>query len=196
MSKPPKRSRRDEIIDLAADLFSTKGFNATSMRDIAERVGMEAASMYNHIRSKDELLKEICFRISDRYHARMDETEQSGLGPAAQLKTLIAAHIRIIADDPHGVSVANNDWRDLEATALKAFKAARKNYESRFAAILEAGIACGEFRAFHVEVVLFTILSSLRWVEQSVKRERGISPKILEENITSLIMNGLVQINK
>jgi DNA-binding HxlR family transcriptional regulator len=44
--------------------------------------------------------------------------------------------------------------------------------------------------------VLFTILSSLRWVEQSIKRERGISPKILEENITSLIMNGLVQINK
>ena len=53
-------SRKDVIVTKAATLFREKGFKAASMRDLAESVGVEAASLYNHIKSKTELLHEIC----------------------------------------------------------------------------------------------------------------------------------------
>ena len=52
-------SRKEVILKAAAQLFHEKGYKAASMRDLAERVGVEAASLYNHIRSKTELLHDI-----------------------------------------------------------------------------------------------------------------------------------------
>ena len=72
-NKSKKNSPRKEvIIEKAAQLFRKNGFNATSMRDLAENVGVEAASLYNHISSKAELLQEICFRIANKFTTHMD----------------------------------------------------------------------------------------------------------------------------
>jgi len=63
----PKQSKKELIIQEAALIFKQKGYSATSMRELAEKVGMEAASLYNHIRSKDEILEEICFKVANQY---------------------------------------------------------------------------------------------------------------------------------
>ena len=60
-------SRREIIIEKAATLFKQKGFKSASMREIADVVGVEAASLYNHIKSKNELLNIICFDVANRY---------------------------------------------------------------------------------------------------------------------------------
>ena len=73
-TKGKKNSPRKEVIlEKAAHLFRKNGFNATSMRDLAENVGVEAASLYNHINSKAELLQEICFKIANKFTEHMDE---------------------------------------------------------------------------------------------------------------------------
>ena len=191
MSKNNTLSRRAEIIEIAAKLFKIKGFTATTMRDIAEQVGMEAASMYNHIKSKDEILQAICFKISNEYISQLNTIEIQIKSPVEKIKELIRLHVRIIITDIDSISVANNEWKHLSEDALTAFKEARRDYEQRFAKIIEAGIAAGELQPINVSVALFTILSAVRWVELWYKNDREISPKILEENIISLLMNGL-----
>ena len=64
-SKRKKASKKDLIIRKASAMFREKGFPATSMRDLAEGVGLEAASLYNHIQSKSEILQEIIFHTSN-----------------------------------------------------------------------------------------------------------------------------------
>ena len=191
MLKNITQNRRAEIIEIAAKLFKIKGFTATTMRDIAEQVGIEAASMYNHIKSKDEILQAICFKISNEYISQLNAIENQSKSPVEKIKELIRLHVRIIITDIDSISVANNEWKHLSEEALTVFKDARRDYEQRFATIIEAGIAAGELQPINISVALFTILSAVRWVELWYKNDREITPEILEENIISLLMNGL-----
>ena len=68
-------SKKDVITQKASALFRKKGFTATSMRDIAEAIGVEAPSLYNHIESKNAILKDICFRIAHLFTGNLRKVE-------------------------------------------------------------------------------------------------------------------------
>ncbi|MFT2007663.1 TetR/AcrR family transcriptional regulator [Pontibacter sp. 13R65] len=191
MSKKFKKSKRDVILEEAAKLFKERGYGGTSMRDLAEKVGMEAPSMYNHIRSKDEILEIICFHIANSYVSQLTRIEASEDTFTDKLKALIKLHIKMMIEDGAAVSVANNDWKFLPEDKLKEFKEIRRGYEKRFAAILEQGVAAGEFHNVNISVSLFTILSAVRWVELWYRPNRGVSAKALEETIITILLNGL-----
>lgn len=186
-----QKSRRENIVEEASILFKQKGFKATSVRELAEKVGMEAASLYNHIASKDEILEEICFRLSDRYISFLTEIEKQNISNLDKMKALIRHHVRLIIEDTEGVSVVNNDWKHLKEPSLSRFKNDRQDYEKRLAAIIEKGISEGEFQSVNVSVALFTILSAVRWVELWYKPNRDISAQTLEDDIVLMLLNGL-----
>lgn len=193
MLKTKKSAKRELILAEAAKLFKDRGYSGTSMRDLAGQVGMEAASMYNHIKSKDELLDTICFRISDTYISQLREIEHTASPYSAKIKALVRLHIRLMVEDGAAVSVANHDWKYLPEPRLTEFKQARKTYEKGFAALIEAGIAAGEFRPVNASVALFTVLSAVRWVELWYRPGRGLSAQELENNIITVLLGGLEQ---
>ena len=188
-----KSAKRELILAEAAKLFKDRGYSGTSMRDLAGQVGMEAASMYNHIKSKDELLDTICFRVSDTYILQLQDIEHQAIPYGEKIKALVQLHIRLMVEDSAAVSVANHDWKYLPEPRLTEFKQARKTYEKGFAALIEAGIAAGEFRPVNVSVALFTVLSAVRWVELWYRPGRGLSAQELESNIISVLLGGLEQ---
>jgi AcrR family transcriptional regulator len=191
MLKTKKSAKRELILAEAAKLFKDRGYSGTSMRDLAGQVGMEAASMYNHIKSKDELLDTICFRISDTYISQLTEIERTDSSYGDKIKALVRLHIRLMVEDGAAVSVANHDWKYLPEPRLTEFKQARKSYEKGFAALIEAGIAAGEFRPVNASVALFTVLSAVRWVELWYRPGRGLSAQELENNIITVLLGGL-----
>src|SRR5574339_361776 len=89
-----KASKKGFILQQAAKMFREKGFAATSMRDLAETVGIEAASLYNHIRSKNEMLETICFDVANRFTMFMDELEATNQGTIKKIETLLRFHIK------------------------------------------------------------------------------------------------------
>ncbi|RPD47840.1 TetR/AcrR family transcriptional regulator [Hymenobacter sediminis] len=186
-----KTNKRQLILEEAAKLFKQKGFGGTSMRDLAGEVGIEAASMYNHIKSKDEILELICFRVSSTYISQLAEIEATNAPYVEKIKALISLHIRLMIEDGAAVSVANHDWKYLREPALTEFKDARKQYEKGFAALIEQGIAAGEFQPVNVSVALFTILSAVRWVELWYRPGRELSAEELEANIITMLLTGL-----
>lgn len=191
MIKKSKTNKRQLILDEAAKLFKDKGFSGTSMRDLGAQVGMEAASMYNYINSKEEILESICFYVANTYISHLAEIEHTAISYVEKIKAVIRLHIRLMIEDGSAVSVANNDWKYLTDDKLAMFKEARKSYERAFAALLQKGITAGELQPVNVSVALFTILSALRWVELWYRPGRGISAQELEDNIMTILLNGL-----
>jgi TetR/AcrR family transcriptional regulator, cholesterol catabolism regulator len=186
-----KITKRALIVSEAAKLFKEKGFGGASMRDLAEKVGMEAASIYHHIRSKEELLEEICFGLAKTYETQLSEIEQQKIGYPEKIEALIAFHVQLIIEDVNAVSVLNNDWKYLSSEKMIDFKTMRKDYEKRFAALISKGIEAGVFKNVNVSIALFTILSSLRWVELWYKPTRGVTKEDLAKNISAILMNGV-----
>ena len=186
-----KQSRKELIIKEAAIIFKQKGYSATSMRELAEKVGIEAASLYNHIRSKDEILEEICFSVAHEYLSFITEIEEATSSHSDKLSRLIETHVKLMIERPNEVSVANNDWKNLSDPKKKLYKEVRKGYENRIANILTKGMQTGEFKEINVSVALFTLLSSLRWIELWYKPNREISPEELQADLTTFLVNGL-----
>ena len=184
-------TRKREIIEVAAHLFRLKGYNATTMRDLAEQVGMEAASLYNHIKSKEEILQYLCFKISDQYVSQLNKINENNISSVEKIRAIIRLHVRIIISDIAAVHVANNEWKHLSEPHLSKFVEARRHYEKQFLGIIQQGIEEQKFIPMNPKIALFTILSAVRWIEIWYKPSRDIKSKELEENIILMLMNGL-----
>lgn len=186
------QTRRQIILIEAARLFKAKGYSATSMRDLAEKVGLEAASLYNHISSKEELLQEICFDIAKKYVTQLaqievDETKNT----IEKLNALINLHITMIAGNREEVFVCNNEWKHLSEPMLGKFKEIRKDYEQRFTNIIKIGIEKQEIKEVNPITALYTILSAVRWVEIWFQPGRGIPVEEISKDIANILLKGL-----
>src|SRR5450432_3265419 len=91
-------TKKEVIIEKASKLFREKGFGASSMRDLAEHVGVEAASLYNHIQSKSEILQAICFKVANEFVAHLDAVEGSTQPILTKMEQIIRFHIRMMMD--------------------------------------------------------------------------------------------------
>ena len=87
---PDVKNKKTQILEAAAILFRDKGYSATSMRDLASVVDLKASSLYNHIKSKQEILREICFDNANRFIQEMNKVEAMDIMVDKKLKTLLA----------------------------------------------------------------------------------------------------------
>ena len=86
-------SRQQEILTVALDLFYKKGFADTSMRDIAEVMNVKAASLYAHIKSKEEIMEWISDDVSNRFMKRYNDLKNPNLSPLEKVKILVVNHL-------------------------------------------------------------------------------------------------------
>lgn len=191
LNTPTKKNRKEEILEAAAELFKEKGYAATTVRDIGDRVGIEAASLYNHIKSKDEVLNEICFEVGHEFIREMRRIASMNNSPVDQLTALIHLHIDMTTTKAAMISVANEEWRHLRAPYLDEFIEMRTNYENCFLQILDTGIESGDFRQADSTIMLYTILSSVRWLQHWYRDDRPISVEEIRNEISELIIKGL-----
>lgn len=184
-------SKKDVITRKASALFRQKGFSATSMRDIAESIGVEAPSLYNHIESKTEILKDICFRIAKSFTDYLRQAELSSISNLSKIENIIRFHISMMIEEYENVYITDHEWKHLPEPFLNDFKNQRKNYRSRLAAILQRGIDKKEINKLDPYVAVFTVLSALSGIEGWQKSGKKIDAKLLEENMVKILIEGL-----
>lgn len=191
-TKGKKNSPRKEVIlEKAAHLFRKHGFNATSMRDLAENVGVEAASLYNHINSKAELLQEICFKIANKFTTFMDEVIAADLTAIAKIEAILRFHIREMIHNYEEVYVSDREWKHLTDPYLSNFKNQRRIHRQRIASIIEEGIRKQEIKKIDAPTAVLIILHAVSGIESWHRSKQKISGEALEQNMVLILVEGL-----
>ena len=185
-------TKKDVITQKAAGLFITRGYNATSMRELAQSVGVEAPSLYNHIGSKSELLQDICSRIAGTFTTHLDEVEKQPIASTAKLESIIRFHIHMMLEQYDEVFVANHEWKHLEEPGLSEFLNRRRTYEKRLVALVEKGIQEKEFRTINPYVAVLNLLSAVRGLEFWHRHKKNVSAAELEEGMITHLLKGLI----
>ncbi len=186
-----KASKKGLILKKAAIMFREKGFAATSMRDLAEAVGIEAASLYNHIRSKNEILEAICFDMANVYNTTIESVEASKQTSIQKIEQLLRFHIAQMTENYEDVYVADREWKHLDEPYLSNFKAQRSNYRKKFAAIIEEGIAKNEIKKIDAPTAVLIILHAVSGIESWHRSRAKINAKELEDNMVMILIDGL-----
>jgi len=186
-----KASKKELILEKAATMFRQKGFAATSMRDLAETVGIEAASLYNHIRSKNEILEAICFDVANRFNTNMSSIETGQQNSIWKIETLLRFHIRQMIEKYEEVYVSDREWKHLEEPYLSNFQNQRRSYRKKFASIIEEGIQKNEIKNIDAPTAVLIILHAVSGIESWHRSTAKINANELEDNMVMIMIDGL-----
>lgn len=184
-------TKKEVIIEKASRLFREKGFGAASMRDLAEHVGVEAASLYNHIQSKSEILQTICFKVANEFMTNLEQVETSPQTTLRKMEAIIRLHIRMMLEQYEYVYIADHEWRHLPEPYLSNFLNQRRNYRKRLSDILEAGIAKGEIKAIDPYTAVLVILSAISGIDSWQRSRKTTNAETLETNMVKYLIEGL-----
>lgn len=184
--------RKTEIINCAAKLFKEKGYSAVTMRDIAQALDIKAASLYNHIKSKQEILVLIVVEIAEEFTTTINEIVLSETTTIQKLEKVIQLHIDITIRNPDALACLNNDWMHLTDEELAYFIKMREDYEENFSNIIKSGIASNEIKNLNPEVIIFSMLSTLRTLYLWFGKKKGFTETSLKNNMAEVLLNGIV----
>lgn len=183
-------SRKEQIMNTATELFKSKGYTGTSMRDLANAVGIEAASIYSHVNSKDEILHKICFNMAHKFMYSIDDViAQENCSNEEKLTQAIQGHVNIITENINATSVFWNEWKYMTEPWLSDFSKMQIEYESKFRSIIEAGNVVGEFCVDDPIFITMAILSSLNGLQKW--RTYSMPPEDLGQSFAELFINGI-----
>lgn len=186
-------TKKEDFLQESLKLIHEKGFKATTMRDIAERMDFDVSNSYNYIKSKQEILESFLFRTSQDFHSSIDNILASNYALDEKLKQIIAAHITIASQKPFEVALMVNEWRNLKEPKYTEYVRLRTKYEQKVASVLQEGIRTKVFKEMDVTIATTVILASLRWFYDSyASNKKVINPIELERQIVGFIFNGVL----
>jgi AcrR family transcriptional regulator len=191
MSEAVISEKKARIREIATDLFRVKGYAATSMRDLAQEVGIEAASLYSHVKSKEELLQSICFNLASAFFETIRPVREMNASAAIKLQHAILAHVEVVISNTSASAVFLHEWRHLSEPAYSDFKALRSEYERIFLDILRQGSAEGAFSFKDESIAVRNLLSALNWLYEWYRPDGRYDAEEISNQLFDLIFNGI-----
>ena len=188
----PTHSRKTQIDHTATALFRARGYAATSMRELATALGLEAGSLYSHIKSKEEILHRVCFGLAAAFFAGFEEATADAAAPVAtQLRLAIEAHVQVLTRDGAASAVFLHEWRHLSEPARTEFLALRDQYEAGFRTLIARGLNTGELHAPDAAFAALTLLASLNWLPTWYRPDGKLSPDEIAHRLAEQLLNGM-----
>lgn len=175
-------STREQILRVALRMFAEYGYHATSLRKLADEVGIEAGSLYNHIDSKSDLLASMLFYAHEELVTGVEQRIAAAAdAPRERLHAAVVAHIQFHCTQREQALVLDREYRVLTGDHAATVRLERDRYERMFRQILEDGVLAGVFREHDTSISVKAILrlgpGSAAWFQpggRSSAREVGV----------------------
>ena len=189
--RPPRR-RQQEILDTAARVFHEKGYDATSIQDIADLVGILKGSLYHYIDSKEDLLYEIIRSSQEDAIAAMAQALAFDGDALEKIRAFVVAHVTFLAENLVRVGVFFHDFRSLGDERRTEILAARDAYYGQLRLLVEQGKKEGTIRAeADPEVATKAAIGTMNWLYQWYEPGGKTSVRQITQGFADMIVYGL-----
>lgn len=184
--------KRNAVLQTAAQLFNERGFHATSLDDIAERLNVSKPTLYYYIESKDQILLE-CVRIAlDLMHAGIGEVRAAGGSAIDQLQACMRIYADIVMQD-FGMCVIRIGEDPLPAPLKKELRHLKAGIDQQFRDLIDAGIAEGSLAPCDPKMAAFMLAGALSWVGRWYRADGDLTPEQITQQGIDLLLNGVLQ---
>jgi len=184
--------RRELIIRAAIDVFLEKGFHAATTRDVCIRAGLTQGTLYNYIRSKDDILYLVCDQAIGHYYDAVEAALADITDPRERLVRAIRATVRSQVEHRDHIQIVVRDAPFLQAESRAAVRARADGFFDRIQGLLAEALPDGPLRvastALLAEFVTYlpTMAAMRRW-----RLRHTLSPEQVAEGLIELILRGL-----
>lgn len=184
---------KTELIQASISLFVEKGFSATSIQDIVDRVGVTKGSFYYHFKSKEALLMHIQSSYIDDLLRRQEKILESGQNAQDKLVKIVELLIRDIEEQGEIGKVYYREIRHLAPENAAIIRQKRAEFRDKIEIVIEEGITDDEFRGgLEPKMATFAVLGITNWSYQWFNPSGAVSVEELAAMHTDFILNGLL----
>jgi TetR/AcrR family transcriptional regulator, cholesterol catabolism regulator len=187
------RSRR-RILDAAALSFRRHGFASVTLKDIAERAGLQAGSLYYHFDSKEEIVEAVLAAgVKNAFAATREAVEALGprADPLARLRAAIAAHLRVILTESDYSSANLRIFGQLPDAIRRRHLKLQRAYGGFWRVLFQDAADAGVIRAdLDLSIIRMLTLGALNWSVEWYQEGRR-SPGEIAAHVSTMILDGL-----
>jgi AcrR family transcriptional regulator len=162
------------------------------MQDLADAMGMQKASLYYYIDSKEELLVRVCERGTSAFTSELSEIVASERSATEKLKLAMEFHLVALCEQLDLFTVFLREQKYLGEAQKEKLRGEGMRHAELLEAILGQGIASGEFREVNITVTTLAILGMCNWLYEWYSPEGPLPPREIARMFSELVLNGLL----
>ncbi|MDO5605783.1 MAG: TetR/AcrR family transcriptional regulator [Paracoccus sp. (in: a-proteobacteria)] len=182
--------KREAVLAAALELFNTRGFRATSLDDVAARLGVTKPTIYHYIGSKDEILFDCVKRGLNMVRDAAESVHARGGTGRDRLEALMHSYALAMTQD-YCRCVTRTADSELTEDSRRAFRKLKREIDDMVRAVVQAGMDDGSIRAGDARIVTFTLTGSLNWIGRWFEPSRQISAEAAAAGVVATLMAGL-----
>jgi AcrR family transcriptional regulator len=191
-------NRLDQIYYVAAKIFCEKGYDATSMSDIADAVGITKAGIYHYVKSKQDLLFAIMNFGMDRLESRVITPSRAVAGAEQRLRTIIRNHALLIIEGSalqgyNPVTVLNDEMAGLTPAHHRKVLQRKRVYLDLLRDTLQQLKEEGKLKEVDVTVAAFSLFGMLLWISRWYRTDGKLSGEEVANEIEKIALGGIIR---
>lgn len=178
------------MLDAAVRLFNEKGFQSTSLDDVAGALQVTKPTIYHYFASKDEILFE-CVRLGLEHIRRAVESASTGSSSGLErLKTLIHEYA-LVKTRNFGICVSRTTDDQLSSASRLHFRALKREINQLLQNVIVASVADGSVRPVDPRLTAFAVAGALNWIAHWYRPDGGMAPEAIADGMVEMLVSGL-----
>ncbi|MEZ5077621.1 MAG: TetR/AcrR family transcriptional regulator [Solirubrobacterales bacterium] len=187
--------RRNELLQIAADLFADRGYVATTVRDIADEAGILSGSLYHHFDSKESMIDAILSAFIEETLSNYGAVIAEGRGPRETFEGLVVVSLGAMVESRSAILIYQNEARYLAAESRFSYlRDAHRKFEEIWTGVLEDGVAAGVFRDDLDPQLVYRLVRDTVWTAPRWYRPGGsLKPEKIRDQYVAVLVDGVAK---
>ena len=189
----PNNERLAEVYRTAAQIILRKGYDATSINDIANALGMTKAGLYHYINGKKELLFDIMNFGLDELDEEVATPARSIADPSARLRFIITSHAQLVTRGQGAITILVDEITALPLAQSRIITRRKREYFNRLRDLLNELKAEGKLNDVDTTAATFSLLGMINWLSRWFRQDGDLTQEQVAEQIARIALNGLLR---